>query len=80
MIFTILAPLIPLLHDGEHYPEGFSLPKRMRNSDALDIPRLTKKFGESLIYEEIYNISNENEHYYISHISRNHRFDLSNPN
>ncbi|KAK8843904.1 hypothetical protein M9Y10_024986 [Tritrichomonas musculus] len=64
MIFTILAPLIPLLPDGQHYPDGFSLPKRMRNMDALDIPRLTKKFRESLVYEEINPISIETKNDY----------------
>lgn len=52
MTFTVSAPLIPLLPDGNHYPQGYSLPKRQRNKDALDIPRLIKIFRQSLLYEE----------------------------
>ena len=46
------CPLVPLLPDGEGYPPNFELPKRQRNVDSLDIPTLTKKFRESLIYEK----------------------------
>lgn len=52
MIFTVSAPLIPLLPDGEHYPKDFTLPKRQRNEDALDIKRLITIFRKSLVYEE----------------------------
>ncbi|OHS97020.1 hypothetical protein TRFO_36828 [Tritrichomonas foetus] len=50
-IFKVSCPLIPLLPDGEGYPPGFSLPKRQRNEDALNLPQLTKIFRDSLIYE-----------------------------
>lgn len=57
--FQFSCPLIPLLPDGEGYPPNFQLPKRQRNEDALNIPKLTKIFRESIIYESIHEINKE---------------------
>lgn len=51
--FQFSCPLIPLLADGEGYPPNYQLPKRQRNEDALNLPKLTKIFRESIIYETI---------------------------
>lgn len=51
-IFKISAPLMPLLPDGQGYPKGYTLPKRKRNQDALNLKLLTERFRESMIYEE----------------------------
>ena len=63
MALEVSAPIIPLLPDEHHYPAGYSLSKRKRNKDALDISTLTTTFRESLVYEEkaIIKIKNGNK-------------------
>lgn len=56
--FDLSCPLIPLLPKGKGYPEGFKLPKRQRNADALDLPKLTNIFRESVIFEASKETSN----------------------
>lgn len=50
-VFGVCCPLVPLMPEGEGYPDGYQLPKRQRPQDSLNIPKLCEALSDSILYE-----------------------------